>query len=57
MFWDENENGSLDMNEDFLPNFPIEVSSNALAVFTNDDGIEEGEHTESLDNNQMQGKF
>ena len=39
----------------------INYSGNCASIednlFANDDGIEEGEHTESVDNNQMQGKF
>ncbi len=38
VFWDENENGLLDNNENLLPNFPIQMSPGALAVFTNAEG-------------------
>ncbi len=38
VFWDENENGLLDNNENLLPNFPIQVSPSSFAVFTNADG-------------------
>ena len=38
VFFDENENGILESNENLLPNFPIEVTPSAFAVFTNDDG-------------------
>ncbi|MFK7775429.1 MAG: T9SS type A sorting domain-containing protein [Saprospiraceae bacterium] len=38
VFWDENENGILDNNENLLPNFPIQLSPSSLAVFTNTEG-------------------
>ncbi len=38
VFWDENENGVFDSNENVLSNFPIQISPISLSVFTNTDG-------------------
>ncbi len=38
VFFDENENGTLDAGEAFAGRFPIGVEPSALAVFTNDNG-------------------
>lgn len=38
VFWDENENGLLDNNENLLPNFPIQLSPSSWSVFTNAEG-------------------
>ncbi|MEZ4934834.1 MAG: FG-GAP-like repeat-containing protein [Saprospiraceae bacterium] len=39
VFFDENENGTLDAGESFAGRFPIEVTPSALAVFTDDSGM------------------
>ena len=39
VFFDENENGTLDAGESFAGRFPVKVTPSALAVFTDENGV------------------